>query len=118
MKRIEDINTHCLEQFRNHWKCLDNSNHQLWQCRPFEWKLNKCVYDNLVRDERSHPILYADACVMLTHYTQKLVKQIPDQPPNVTPVEQRPQQILADRKFRSFEGKPFVPPQSSSEAKQ
>lgn len=46
--RIDDLNKHCLEQFRNHWKCLDNHNHQLWQCRPFEWKLNKCAYDNLV----------------------------------------------------------------------
>jgi hypothetical protein len=64
------------------------------------------------------PILLAESRVMLTLCTQKLVKQIPNQPPNVTPVEQRPQQILADRKFRSFEGKPFVPPQSSSEAKQ
>jgi len=47
--RLEDINTHCLEQFRTHWKCLDNNNHQLWQCRPEEWKLSKCVYDNMVR---------------------------------------------------------------------
>ncbi|VUC30390.1 unnamed protein product [Clonostachys rosea] len=89
---IEDVNKHCLEQFTNHWKCLDNHNHQLWQCRPFEWRLNKCVFDNL-----------------------KLEKKIPDQPQNVIPVEQRPQQIFADRKFRSIEGKPFVPGQ---EAKQ
>lgn len=46
---IKDINTHCLAEFRKHWECLDNRNHQLWQCRPAEWKLNKCVYDNLVR---------------------------------------------------------------------
>lgn len=46
--RLEDINTHCLEEFRKHWKCLDNENHQLWQCRPEEWKLNKCAYDKLV----------------------------------------------------------------------
>ena len=45
---IQDINTHCLEQFRHHWKCLDTNNHQLWQCRPAEWKLNKCVFENLV----------------------------------------------------------------------
>ncbi|CAG9940500.1 unnamed protein product [Clonostachys rosea f. rosea IK726] len=89
---IEDVNKHCLEQFTNHWKCLDNHNHQLWQCRPFEWRLNKCVFDNL-----------------------KIEKKIPDQPGNVTPVELRPQQIFADRKFRSIEGKPFVPGQ---EAKQ
>jgi NADH dehydrogenase (ubiquinone) 1 alpha subcomplex subunit 8 len=38
---------------------------------------------------------------------KKLEKKIPDQPANVVPVELRPQQILADRKFRSIEGKPF-----------
>lgn len=47
--RIKDINTHCLAEFRKHWECLDDRNHQLWQCRPAEWKLNKCVFDNLVR---------------------------------------------------------------------
>ena len=46
---IEDINKSCLEQFRAHWQCLENNNQQLWQCRPAEWKLNKCVYENLVR---------------------------------------------------------------------
>ncbi|KAL6404902.1 NADH-ubiquinone oxidoreductase 20.8 kDa subunit [Ilyonectria robusta] len=50
---IQDINTHCLAEFRKHWECLDDRNHQLWQCRPAEWKLNKCVFDNLVRH---HPI--------------------------------------------------------------
>lgn len=49
--RIDDLNKNCLAQFTNHWKCLDNHNHQLWQCRPFEWKLNKCAFDTLV----SHP---------------------------------------------------------------
>jgi hypothetical protein len=45
---IEDINKHCLTEFRKHWNCLENNNQQLWQCRPAEWKLNKCVFDNLV----------------------------------------------------------------------
>ena len=49
VNRIDDLSKHCLEQFTNHWKCLDNHNHQLYQCRPFEWKLNKCAYENLVR---------------------------------------------------------------------
>jgi hypothetical protein len=48
MCSIEDINTHCLAEFRKHWTCLDNNNQQLWQCRPAEWKLNKCVFENLV----------------------------------------------------------------------
>lgn len=46
---LEDINKSCLDEFRKHWQCLDNNNHQLWQCRADEWKLNKCVYDNIVR---------------------------------------------------------------------
>jgi hypothetical protein len=50
--RIEDVNKHCLAEFRKHWQCLDNNNQQLWQCRPQEWKLNKCVFDNLVRPTR------------------------------------------------------------------
>jgi hypothetical protein len=49
LDRIEDVNKHCLAEFRRHWTCLDNNNQQLWQCRPQEWKLNKCVFDNLVR---------------------------------------------------------------------
>lgn len=49
---IEDINKSCLEQFRAHYECLDNNNQQLWQCRPAEWRLNKCVFHNLVRCSR------------------------------------------------------------------
>jgi hypothetical protein len=49
LPRIEGVNKHCLAEFRKHWTCLDNNNQQLWQCRPQEWKLNKCVFDNLVR---------------------------------------------------------------------
>ena len=48
MYSIDDLNKSCLEQFRAHWKCLDDNNHQLWQCRPAEWKLNKCAFENLV----------------------------------------------------------------------
>ncbi|TLD22223.1 hypothetical protein PspLS_08218 [Pyricularia sp. CBS 133598] len=69
---VEDINKSCLEEFRKHWQCLDNNNHQLWQCRPAEWKLNKCVYENL-----------------------GLEKTIPDQPTNKTPVHLRRHQIYA-----------------------
>lgn len=43
------MNKHCLDEFRAHWQCLDNNNHQLWQCRAKEWSLNKCVFHNLVR---------------------------------------------------------------------
>jgi hypothetical protein len=41
--RLEDVNKHCLTEFRKHWECLDNSNQQLWQCRKWERPLNKCV---------------------------------------------------------------------------
>ncbi|RDA84854.1 hypothetical protein CP532_2094 [Ophiocordyceps camponoti-leonardi (nom. inval.)] len=90
---IKDMNEHCLAEFRKHWECLDDRNHQLWQCRPAEWKLNKCVYDNL-----------------------KLEKKIPDQPTNVTPVELRTKQIFADVRIRASDGKPFVAGQSEKEA--
>lgn len=53
--RIDDLNKHCLDQFRAHWQCLENGNHQLWQCRPLEWKLNKCAYENLVRPSSPYP---------------------------------------------------------------
>ncbi|KAK3331246.1 hypothetical protein B0H66DRAFT_93511 [Apodospora peruviana] len=82
---IEDINKSCLEQFRTHWKCLDNNNHQLWQCRPAEWKLNKCVYEKV-----------------------GLEKVVPDQPANKTPVHLRPQQIYA-HKWIDPTQKPFIP---------
>jgi hypothetical protein len=58
---IEDINKYCLEEFRSHWKCLENNNQQLWQCRKAERPLNKCVFDNLVR-------LRSSPCRVLTHF--------------------------------------------------
>lgn len=44
---LEDINRECLDAFRTHWKCLDNNNQQLWQCRAAERGLNACVFDKL-----------------------------------------------------------------------
>jgi NADH dehydrogenase (ubiquinone) 1 alpha subcomplex subunit 8 len=85
---LDDINKHCLEEFRRHWNCLENKNQQLHQCRDQEWVLSKCVFDKL-----------------------NLVKVVPDQPPNVTPVHLRQKQIFADRKWA--EGKPFVPPEGA-----
>ncbi|CAL3973028.1 unnamed protein product [Diplocarpon coronariae] len=69
---IEDVNKHCLAEFRKHWTCLDDNNQQLWQCRPQEWKLNKCVFDNL-----------------------KIEKVIPDTPKGETPVHLRTRQIYS-----------------------
>ncbi|KAF1810104.1 NADH-ubiquinone oxidoreductase-like protein 20.8 kDa subunit [Eremomyces bilateralis CBS 781.70] len=70
---IDDINKHCLQQFRAHWQCLEDNNQQMWNCRTAERPFNKCVFDNL-----------------------KLEKVIPGTPPNVVPVHQRRKQIFAD----------------------
>jgi hypothetical protein len=45
---IKDINENCLAEFRTHWKCLENHNQQLWNCRSEERKMNKCVFEKLV----------------------------------------------------------------------
>ncbi|KAI0845833.1 NADH dehydrogenase, alpha subcomplex, subunit 8 [Daldinia vernicosa] len=95
---IDDINTHCLDEFRKHWQCLDNNNHQLWQCRKDEWKLSKCVFDNL-----------------------KLEKTIPDSPKDKPPVHLRTKQIYAhypilrDRGQPPF-GKAIDPPSAQAQA--
>ncbi|KAJ2893993.1 hypothetical protein MKZ38_008037 [Zalerion maritima] len=88
---LQDINTYCLIEFRKHWECLEQHNQQLFQCRPQEWTLNKCVYD-----------------------TMKLVKEVPDQPKNSTPVHLRSQQIYAHSKIPSVL-KPFAPPSTKED---
>jgi NADH dehydrogenase (ubiquinone) 1 alpha subcomplex subunit 8 len=60
---LEDINKHCLKEFRLHWQCLEQQNHQFYGCRPAEKLLSKCVFDNL-----------------------KLEKKIPNTPEGETPV--------------------------------
>lgn len=128
--RLQDINTHCLNEFRRHWLCLENGNQQLWQCRPEEWRLNKCVYENLVSQPRSSrpsapkPVspreddllsdtvresLYLDAA----NPGQKLEKVVPDQPKTSTPVHLRTRQVLADFPVLSTQ-KPFVAPKEDS----
>ncbi|KAJ1335785.1 NADH-ubiquinone oxidoreductase subunit [Microdochium nivale] len=83
---IEDINKSCLEQFRKHWQCLDNNNHQMWQCRKDEWKLNTCVFENL-----------------------KLEKTIPGTPSYETPVHLRSRQIYAHYPVLRDRGQPPFP---------
>jgi len=46
--RLDDINKHCLTEFRAHWSCLDNNNQQMWHCRAQEKPLNDCVFKSLV----------------------------------------------------------------------
>jgi len=69
---LDDVTKNCLDTFRAHWTCLDDNNHQLWQCRKFERKLNACVFEKL-----------------------KLEKTIPGAPENETPVHLRKKQIYA-----------------------
>lgn len=69
---IDDMNKHCLTEFRRHWECLENNNQQLWNCRSVERPLNKCIFDNL-----------------------KLEKTIPGTPESEIPVHLRKKQIFA-----------------------
>ncbi|KAK5056734.1 hypothetical protein LTR84_012266 [Exophiala bonariae] len=70
---IDDINKNCLEEFRSHWLCLENNNHQLWQCRRPERLLNKCVFNKI-----------------------GLEKVIPDTPKGQTPIHLRDWQTFAN----------------------
>ncbi|KIX09712.1 uncharacterized protein Z518_00793 [Rhinocladiella mackenziei CBS 650.93] len=70
---LEDINKNCLEEFRAHWMCLENNNHQLWQCRRPERALNRCVFQKI-----------------------GLEKTIPDTPKGQTPIHLRDKQLFAD----------------------
>lgn len=89
--------------------CLENGNQQLWQCRPEEWKLNKCVYENLVSRAAPGRPGPRKPLPLLTSPAQKLEKTVPDQPKASTPVHLRTRQILADFPLISSQG-PFVPP--------
>ncbi|KAK9447753.1 NADH-ubiquinone oxidoreductase [Limtongia smithiae] len=40
---LEDINKHCPSEFKAHWECLEQRNHELEKCRLPETYLNKCV---------------------------------------------------------------------------
>ncbi|KAI4094087.1 MAG: hypothetical protein LQ339_007548 [Xanthoria mediterranea] len=69
---IDDITKNCLQEFRNHWECLEDNNQQLWQCRKWEWNLNGCVFRKL-----------------------GLEKKIPGAPEHETPVHLRRRQIYS-----------------------
>ncbi|KAK5107573.1 hypothetical protein LTR62_001016 [Meristemomyces frigidus] len=69
---LEDVNKSCLEEFRQHWSCLDDNNQQLWQCRRWERPLNKCVFEKL-----------------------NIEKKIPGAPENEVQVHLRKRQIFA-----------------------
>jgi NADH dehydrogenase (ubiquinone) 1 alpha subcomplex subunit 8 len=93
---LDDVNKHCLAEFRKHWECLDNNNQQLWQCRKFERPLNKCVFDNLVRDaEGACGAVETRFAIDMLITLQKLEKKIPGAPENEVPVHERKRQIYA-----------------------
>ncbi|KAI9823111.1 MAG: hypothetical protein M1826_000262 [Phylliscum demangeonii] len=69
---LADINTHCLDDFRRHWSCLEMNNHRLTMCRRPERVLYSCIFENL-----------------------KLEKTIPGTPANEVPVHLREKQIFA-----------------------
>lgn len=102
--RLQDINTHCLEEFRRHYECLEQHNQQMWQCRRPERVLNRCVFQKIV-------------CQTVCHYSipsnswQGLEKNIPDAPSNLTPVHLRDYQIFANDRYvlRSGEADVGIP---------
>jgi hypothetical protein len=85
-----------------------------------EWKLNKCVYENLVRLHRLgwSEVFLSFVGIANQKCLQKLEKVIPDQPKNSKPVELRPQQIFSDRHFMKSEGKPFNAKEAAADSKQ
>ena len=93
--RIADVNQHCLAEFKKHWQCLERQNHQLWQCRRWEWPLNKCVFDNLVSKLLLH-------WFMLCWQLQQLEKTIPGTPEGEEPVHLRKTQVLANPRGMAF----------------
>ncbi|ORZ32067.1 hypothetical protein BCR44DRAFT_1502300 [Catenaria anguillulae PL171] len=44
---LAKLKANCGQEYKAHWSCLDNSNHEFKKCRPEERKLNDCVFDKL-----------------------------------------------------------------------
>ncbi|ODV83843.1 hypothetical protein CANARDRAFT_202267 [[Candida] arabinofermentans NRRL YB-2248] len=44
---IRDLNTHCKDEFKLHYECLNYSNMDLKNCRKAEHLLNNCVFKSL-----------------------------------------------------------------------
>ncbi|KZP21547.1 Ndufa8, NADH-ubiquinone oxidoreductase complex I 19kd subunit [Athelia psychrophila] len=44
---ITKMRENCLQQFDEHWKCLENSNQEYYLCRKPERSLNKCMFEKL-----------------------------------------------------------------------
>jgi NADH dehydrogenase (ubiquinone) 1 alpha subcomplex subunit 8 len=113
--RLQDINKHCLDEFRKHWQCLDNRNHHLWDCRNQEWSLNKCVYENLVGFFYGRTLSPSLKSPLANTLMQKLVKIIPGAPTDEVPVHLRPKQVFAVVPFS--QGTPWVPPPEATNSR-
>ncbi|KAI8868957.1 NADH dehydrogenase alpha subcomplex subunit 8 [Ramicandelaber brevisporus] len=44
---LKKLKLHCGDSFKQHWECLDNSNHLYQSCRKQERVLNKCALEKL-----------------------------------------------------------------------
>lgn len=44
---LNDLNKYCFDEFKLHYDCLEQNNHNLGSCRNSEKVFNKCVFTNL-----------------------------------------------------------------------
>lgn len=44
---LKELNKHCFDEFKLHYECLEQENHNLGGCRATEAIFNKCVFDKM-----------------------------------------------------------------------
>lgn len=44
---LNKLNQHCFDEFKLHYECLEQNNHNMGHCRASEKVFNKCVLQNL-----------------------------------------------------------------------
>lgn len=49
---LKDLNTHCFDEFKLHYECLEQENHRMGGCRASEKVFNKCVFDKLKLEKK------------------------------------------------------------------
>ena len=49
---LKDINKHCLDEFKLHYECLEQENHNMGHCRHSEGVLGKCIFQNLKLEKK------------------------------------------------------------------
>ena len=108
LSSLDDINKNCLEEFRKHWKCLDNNNQQLWHCRRPEQLLNKCVFDKLVRMLPTTSVSQRERKAHASSMLQNLEKKIPGSPEGETPIHLRKTQTFSHNISSIREDEPQV----------